>query len=223
VVKRSRSFWVLRHGVVLMLCVWTSRLVSHLIECRLLKGGADQHQQITSTASRSLLSLKHSRHLREVCSSLLTTANFRNLFAKSALHFAAAECSRADDSFHRVWAMRDGHLEASGHNWVEGQGSGPRIDKKDGQNEDQYDAMGNKIDGKKAKKLTSNEARKVSSWLFLTFVVRWDSLSFFHRPRRIGWHERRRARLSLTTSCESLRHFTLGQLIYHFLSVTGMT
>ena len=24
-----------------------------------------------------------------------------------------------------VWAMRDGRLEASGHNWVEGQGSGP--------------------------------------------------------------------------------------------------
>ena len=34
-----------------------------------------------------------------------------------------------------VWAMRDGHLEASGHNWVEGQGSGPRIDKKEGEQE----------------------------------------------------------------------------------------
>ena len=45
--------------------------------------------------------------------------------------------------------MRDGRLEASGHNWVEGQGSGPRIDKKDDE-EDQYDAMGNKIE--KAKK-----------------------------------------------------------------------
>ncbi|KAG8720660.1 translational elongation factor EF-1 alpha [Ceratobasidium sp. 395] len=60
-----------------------------------------------------------------------------------------------------VWAMRDGRLEASGHNWVEGQGSGPRIDKKDGEEEDQYDAMGNKIDKTKGKKkLTSNEARK---------------------------------------------------------------
>ena len=29
-----------------------------------------------------------------------------------------------------VWAMRDGNLVASGHNWVEGQGSGERIDKK---------------------------------------------------------------------------------------------
>jgi len=59
-----------------------------------------------------------------------------------------------------VWAMRDGHLEASGHNWVEGQGSGPRIDKQ-GEEEDQYDAMGNKIDAaKKAKKLTANEERK---------------------------------------------------------------
>jgi len=63
---------------------------------------------------------------------------------------------------HEVWAMRDGHLEASGHNWVEGQGSGPRIDKKEGEEEDTYDAMGNKIDNKKQKKLTSAEQRKVS-------------------------------------------------------------
>ncbi|CCM05774.1 uncharacterized protein FIBRA_08007 [Fibroporia radiculosa] len=60
-----------------------------------------------------------------------------------------------------VWAMRDGHLEASGHNWVEGQGSGPRIDKKDGEDDDQYDAMGNKIENKKAKKITASEARKL--------------------------------------------------------------
>ncbi|KAF9009535.1 P-loop containing nucleoside triphosphate hydrolase protein [Cyathus striatus] len=59
-----------------------------------------------------------------------------------------------------VWAMRDGRLEASGHNWVEGQGAGPRIDKKDGEEEVQYDAMGNKIENKKQKKLTSAEARK---------------------------------------------------------------
>ena len=57
--------------------------------------------------------------------------------------------------------MRDGRLEASGHNWVEGQGSGPRIDKKEGEEDDQYDAMGNKIDSKKTKKLTSSELRKV--------------------------------------------------------------
>lgn len=59
--------------------------------------------------------------------------------------------------------MHDGHLEPSGHNWVEGQGSGARIDKKDGADDDQYDAMGNKIESKKNKKLTSGEARKVSS------------------------------------------------------------
>ena len=57
--------------------------------------------------------------------------------------------------------MRDGRLEASGHNWVEGQGSGPRIDKNDGEEDVQYDAMGNKIDNKKTKKLTSSEQRKV--------------------------------------------------------------
>jgi len=60
-----------------------------------------------------------------------------------------------------VWAMRDGRLEASGHNWVEGQGSGARIDKNDGEEEVQYDAMGNKIENKKTKKLTSSELRKL--------------------------------------------------------------
>lgn len=60
-----------------------------------------------------------------------------------------------------VWAMRDGRLEASGHNWVEGQGAGPRIDKKDGDEDVQYDAMGNKIETKKQKKLTSAEQRKL--------------------------------------------------------------
>ncbi|KAH9961146.1 P-loop containing nucleoside triphosphate hydrolase protein [Lactifluus volemus] len=60
-----------------------------------------------------------------------------------------------------VWAMRDGRLEASGHNWVEGQGSGARIDKKDGPEEDQFDAMGNKIDSKKTKKVTASDARKL--------------------------------------------------------------
>ncbi|KII89319.1 hypothetical protein PLICRDRAFT_40977 [Plicaturopsis crispa FD-325 SS-3] len=60
-----------------------------------------------------------------------------------------------------VWAMRNGHLEASGHNWVEGQGSGDRIDKKAGEEEVQYDAMGNKIEVTKQKKITSAEARKL--------------------------------------------------------------
>ncbi|GAA6003249.1 hypothetical protein JCM10207_001825 [Rhodosporidiobolus poonsookiae] len=60
-----------------------------------------------------------------------------------------------------VWAMRDGHLTASGHNWVEGQGSGPRIDKQDEEEKEVFDAMGNKIDApKKVKKVTSKDARK---------------------------------------------------------------
>nr|BAK05588.1 predicted protein [Hordeum vulgare subsp. vulgare] len=61
-----------------------------------------------------------------------------------------------------VWAMRDGHLEASGHNWVEGQGSGERIDKKgDGNEEDVFDAMGNKVDQvKKVAKKSAAELRK---------------------------------------------------------------
>ena len=70
-----------------------------------------------------------------------------------------------------VWAMRDGRLEASGHNWVEGQGAGPRIDKAAGEDEDQFDAMGNKIDSKKAKKLTASDARKVSVDFFLELRI----------------------------------------------------
>jgi len=60
-----------------------------------------------------------------------------------------------------VWAMRDGYLEASGHNWTEGQGSGPRIDKGKDEEEEHFDALGNKIEApKKVKKLTSKEERK---------------------------------------------------------------
>ena len=62
-----------------------------------------------------------------------------------------------------VWAMRDGHLEASGHNWVEGQGSGDRLDKKgeNGEEEVQFDALGNPIAAvKKEKKKSAAEQRK---------------------------------------------------------------
>ena len=51
-------------------------------------------------------------------------------------------------------------MTPSGHNWVQGQGSGPRLEKK-GEEEEAFDAMGNKIDVKsKKKKLSANEARK---------------------------------------------------------------
>ena len=61
-----------------------------------------------------------------------------------------------------VWAVMDGKMTPSGHNWVQGQGSGPRL-KEGEEEEERFDAMGNKIEGgKKAKKLTSAELRKVS-------------------------------------------------------------
>merc|ERR1712230_52050 len=60
-----------------------------------------------------------------------------------------------------VWAVNDGLMAPSGHNWVAGQGSGPRLANKDDDEEDKFDAMGNKIEGtKKAKKLTASELRK---------------------------------------------------------------
>lgn len=60
-----------------------------------------------------------------------------------------------------VWAVLDGKMTPSGHNWVQGQGAGPRIEKKDGEEEDKFDAMGNKIAAAKKKvKLSSAELRK---------------------------------------------------------------
>lgn len=59
-----------------------------------------------------------------------------------------------------VWAVKDGRMTPSGHNWVSGQGAGPRIEKKEDE-EDKFDGMGNKIaGGKKKKKLSSAELRK---------------------------------------------------------------
>jgi len=60
-----------------------------------------------------------------------------------------------------VWAVMDGKMTPSGHVWEKGQGSGPRLKADGGEEEDKFDAMGNKIEGnKKAKKLTSAELRK---------------------------------------------------------------
>ena len=54
----------------------------------------------------------------------------------------------------------DGKMTPSGHNWVQGQGSGPRL-KEEGEEEERFDAMGNKIDSTKKKtKLSSAELRK---------------------------------------------------------------
>ncbi|GMM32902.1 translation elongation factor EF-3 [Saccharomycopsis crataegensis] len=59
-----------------------------------------------------------------------------------------------------VWAVLNGTMTPSGHNWVQGQGAGPRIEKKEDE-EDKFDAMGNKIAAvKKKKKLSSAEMRK---------------------------------------------------------------
>ncbi|KIX05694.1 uncharacterized protein Z518_03666 [Rhinocladiella mackenziei CBS 650.93] len=60
-----------------------------------------------------------------------------------------------------VWSVLNGKMTPSGHNWVQGQGTGPRLTEKGNDEEEKFDAMGNKIEGnKKAKKLTSSEMRK---------------------------------------------------------------
>lgn len=65
------------------------------------------------------------------------------------------------DITEEVWAVLDGRMTPSGHNWVQGQGTGPRLEKKDDDEEDKFDAMGNKIAAaKKKKKLSSAELRK---------------------------------------------------------------
>ncbi|KFH43548.1 Elongation factor-like protein [Hapsidospora chrysogenum ATCC 11550] len=65
------------------------------------------------------------------------------------------------DLTEEVWAVMDGKMTPSGHNWVSGQGSGPRLKGEDDDEEEKFDAMGNKIvSTKKKAKLTSSEARK---------------------------------------------------------------
>ncbi|KAL1983692.1 hypothetical protein VTN96DRAFT_10121 [Rasamsonia emersonii] len=60
-----------------------------------------------------------------------------------------------------VWTVMDGKMTPSGHNWVTGQGSGPRLQEKNDDDEEQFDALGNKIEkAEKKKKLTSAEQRK---------------------------------------------------------------
>ena len=61
------------------------------------------------------------------------------------------------DLTEEVWAVQDGMMIPSGHNWVQGQGAGPRLSKKEDE-EDKFDAMGNKIAATKKKaKLSSAE------------------------------------------------------------------
>ncbi|GJC94462.1 ABC transporter [Colletotrichum higginsianum] len=60
-----------------------------------------------------------------------------------------------------VWAVMDGKMTPSGHNWVQGQGAGPRLKGDDADEEEKFDAMGNKIVSTKKKvKLSSSELRK---------------------------------------------------------------
>ncbi|KFA78837.1 hypothetical protein S40288_05502 [Stachybotrys chartarum IBT 40288] len=65
------------------------------------------------------------------------------------------------DLTEEVWAVMDGKMTPSGHNWVAGQGSGPRLKADGDEEEEKFDAMGNKIvSTKKKAKLTSSELRK---------------------------------------------------------------
>lgn len=58
-----------------------------------------------------------------------------------------------------VWAVMDGKMTPSGHNWVQGQGSGPRLEKKD-EPDEITDAMGNKTKVEKKKVLSAGDKRK---------------------------------------------------------------
>ncbi len=63
------------------------------------------------------------------------------------------------DLTEEVWAVMNGSMIPSGHNWIQGQGTGPRIEKKE--DGEQFDAMGNKISStKKKSKLSSAELRR---------------------------------------------------------------
>ena len=71
------------------------------------------------------------------------------------------------DLTEEVWAVMDGQMTPSGHNWVQGQGAGPRLKAGDDDEEEKFDAMGNKIvTNKKKAKLSSSEARKKKKGTF---------------------------------------------------------
>ncbi|KAA8571145.1 hypothetical protein EYC84_000490 [Monilinia fructicola] len=57
-----------------------------------------------------------------------------------------------------VWAVLDGKMVASGHNWVQGQGSGPRLKGDDGDEEDKWVIRSSQL--RKKAKLSSAELRK---------------------------------------------------------------
>lgn len=93
------------------------------------------------------------------------------------------------DLTEEVWAVMDGMMTPSGHNWVQGQGSGPRLRQGDGDEEDKFDAMGNKVVGQKKKsKLTSSELRKKKKGeFFLSYAASWifsDLTCFAERMAR---------------------------------------
>ncbi|KAJ7260834.1 hypothetical protein B0H12DRAFT_1069551 [Mycena haematopus] len=80
------------------------------------------------------------------CSSWCTFAASAARSASSLLEFIRILTLLTTVS--RVWALRDGRLEASDHNWVEARVS----------QDDKYDATGNKIDSKKTKRISASKA-----------------------------------------------------------------
>ncbi|KAL3462296.1 armadillo-type protein [Aspergillus heterothallicus] len=64
-----------------------------------------------------------------------------------------------EDLTEEVWAVVDGKMTPSGHSWVQGQGSGPRLEAKDGP-EEIIDAFGNKTVVEKKKKESASDKRK---------------------------------------------------------------
>ena len=84
-----------------------------------------------------------------------------------------------------VWAVNHGLMTPSGHNWVQGQGSGPRLDKKGDDEEDKFDAMGNKIVVEKKKKLTGEFPYIVDCFIFMILIFFFQDLSFAKRRRSV--------------------------------------
>jgi len=88
-------------------------------------------------------------------------------------------------------------MTPSGHNWVQGQGSGPRLDAKGDDEEDKFDAMGNKIVVEKKKKLTGMFP-PLFSYPFCTIHTNFfQALSSVRRRRSVLLAARRVRRSSL--------------------------
>ncbi|KAH1796738.1 hypothetical protein KXX20_004309 [Aspergillus fumigatus] len=118
----------------------------------------DQKEALASGQFRPLVRKEIEAHCANfgLDAELVSHSRMRGL---SGGHISTVTLWFTENLTEEVWAVMDGKMTPSGHNWVQGQGSGPRLEDKEGPTE-VTDAFGNKSVVEKKKKLSSAEMRK---------------------------------------------------------------